>query len=92
MTTRTDTQFTTRFAPMELASFVANQSALADYVPTTGILNTGMMSDIGRATVYGPDTQDNWYSRFMKAPLIFLQGYTIRTHPIQTSSTVTSLK
>ena len=69
MTTRTDTQFTTRFAPMELASFVANQSALADYVPTTGILNTGMMSDIGRATVYGPDTQDNWYSRFMKAPL-----------------------
>jgi hypothetical protein len=27
------------------------------------------MSDIGRATVWGPDKQSNWFSRFMKAPL-----------------------
>ena len=69
MVTGTDTQFTARFKPDTISAFVANQSALKDYVPTTGVLNTGMMSDIGRATIYGPDVQDNWFSRFMKAPL-----------------------
>lgn len=69
MATNTDTQFTTRFTPDTIATFVANQAALADYTPTTSVLNTGMMSDIGRATVYGPDVQDNWFARFMKSPL-----------------------
>lgn len=69
MVTGTDNAFSARFTPMELTTFVANQSALADYTPTTSVLNTGMMSDIGRATIYGPDLQDNWFARFMKSPL-----------------------
>lgn len=67
--TGTDTQFGNRFTDMTLSTFVANQTSLADYVPTTSLLNTGMLSDIGRATVYAPDTQDNWFARFMRNPL-----------------------
>ena len=67
--TTTDTQFTGRFSPQTVSAFVANQSALADYTPTTSVLNTGMLSDIGRATIYGPDVQDNFWATFMKAPL-----------------------
>lgn len=69
MVTNTDTQFTTRFTPETVATFVANQDSLADYTPTTSVLNTGMMADIGRATIYGPDIQENWFARFMKSPL-----------------------
>lgn len=69
MATSTDTQFASRFPDVTSTTFVANQKALKDYVPTTSVLNTGMMSDIGRATVYGPDRQDNWFARFLKAPL-----------------------
>lgn len=68
--TTTDTQFTGRFSPETVSAFVANQSALADYTPTTSVLNTGMLSDIGRATIYGPDVQDNFWATFMKAPLM----------------------
>ena len=67
--TATDSQFTARFSPETVSTFVANQSALADYTPTTSVLNTGMLSDIGRATIYGPDVQDNFWATFMKAPL-----------------------
>lgn len=67
--TNTDTQFTARFSPMTVSTFVANQAPLGNYTPTTSLLNTGMMSDIGRATVWGPDRQENFFSRFMKAPL-----------------------
>lgn len=69
MATNTDTQFAARFPDIQAASFVANQATLANWTPTTSVLNTGMMSDIGRATVYAPDIQDNFYARFMKAPL-----------------------
>lgn len=69
MATITDAQFTARFPDMSAVAFVGNQSTLAEYVPTTSVLNTGMMSDIGRATVYGPDIQDNFWNRFMKSPL-----------------------
>lgn len=67
--TGTDTAFTTRFAPQTIATFVANQTDLGNFVPTTSVLNTGLMSDIGRATVWGPDRQENFYAKFMKAPL-----------------------
>ena len=67
--TNTDTQFAARFPTIQAATFVANQASLANWTPTTSVLNTGMMSDIGRATVYAPDIQDNFYARFMKAPL-----------------------
>lgn len=67
--TGTDTAFATRFSPETIASMVANQSTLADFVPTVSPINTGMLSDIGRATIYAPDIQDSFYSRFMKAPL-----------------------
>lgn len=69
MPTGTDTAFTARFAPLTLATMVANQTPLANFVPTASPINLGMLSDIGRATVYAPDIQDSFYARFMKAPL-----------------------
>lgn len=69
MPTNTDAQFTARFSPLTLATMVANQNALASFVPTASVINTGMLSDIGRATVYAPDIQDSFYARFMRAPL-----------------------
>lgn len=67
--TGTDTAFTTRFPTMEATAFVANQSTLADWKPTSSAINTGMLSDIGRAYIYAPDVQENFYARFMQAPL-----------------------
>lgn len=67
--TGTDSQFAARFPDLTLAGFVANQATLANWTPTQNQFNTGMMSDIGRATVYAPDIQESFYSRFMRAPL-----------------------
>lgn len=67
--TGTDTAFSTRFPTMEATSFVANQDTLADWKPTSSTINTGMLSDIGRSYVYAPDVQENFYARFMQAPL-----------------------
>lgn len=67
--TNTDINFAGRFPDMSAATFVANQKALADWTPTASTLNTGMMSDIARAYIYAPDTQENFYARFMAAPL-----------------------
>lgn len=69
MVTNTDNQFTARFAPLTATTFNGNQSALADWKPTANSLNTGMLSDIGKAYIYAPDTQDNFYARFMQSPL-----------------------
>ena len=69
MPTNTDTQFTARFSPLTISAMVANQNALGSFVPSASLINTGMLSDIGRATVYAPDIQDSFYARFMKAPL-----------------------
>ena len=65
----TDVQFGARFPDMSVTTFVANQSNLSDYTPTPSPLNTGMMADIGRATIYGPDRQENFFAKFMKSPL-----------------------
>ena len=67
--TGTDTAFAARFAPLTIATMVANQVSLANFVPTSSAINTGMLSDIGRANIYAPDLQDNFYARFMRAPL-----------------------
>lgn len=67
--TTTDTNFAGRFPDMSASTFVANQKALADWTPAASTLNTGMMSDIARAYVYAPDTQENFYARFMASPL-----------------------
>lgn len=67
--TSTDSAFTSRFSGVEATTFVANQKAMAEYTPASSPLNTGMMSDIGRATIYGPESQDNFFSKFMKQPL-----------------------
>ena len=67
--TSTDTAFAGRFPDMSASTFVANQKALADWTPTASTLNTGMMSDIARAYIYAPDTQENFYARFMASPL-----------------------
>ena len=67
--TGTDTAFAARFAPQTIAGMVANQASLANFVPSASPINTGMLSDIGRANIYAPDLQDNFYGRFMRAPL-----------------------
>lgn len=69
MPTGTDTAFAARFSPLTLATMVANQTTLANFIPTASPINLGMLSDIGRATIYAPDIQDSFYARFMKAPL-----------------------
>lgn len=67
--TNTDVQFKARFSDIDVSTFVGNQSSLANFEPTTNTFNTGMLSDIGRALIYGPDTQENFYSRFLQSPL-----------------------
>lgn len=67
--TNTDTQFSSRFSGVTAATFVGNQSTLANFEPTTNTFNTGMLSDIGRAYIYAPDVQENFYSRFLQSPL-----------------------
>ena len=67
--TSTDTNFAGRFPDMSATTFVANQKALADWTPTASPINTGMLSDIARAYIYAPDTQENFYARFMASPL-----------------------
>lgn len=69
MATNTDAQFSSRFPDMTATSFVANQNTLTDWTPTASVLNTGMLSDIGRAYIYAPEKQANFYSKFMQAPL-----------------------
>jgi len=67
--TATDTQFASRFPDLVAGTFVANQSDLANWTPTSNTINTGMLSDIGRATIYNAEIQESFYSRFMRAPL-----------------------
>lgn len=67
--TNTDTQFAARFPGILPATFNGNQADLANYQPTTSPINTGMLSDIGRATIYAPDIQESFFDRFMRAPL-----------------------
>ena len=67
--TSTDTNFAGRFPDISASTFVANQKALADWTPTASPINTGMLSDIARAYIYAPDTQENFYARFMASPL-----------------------
>jgi len=69
MTTNTDAQFAARFPDLVANTFVANQAALADWTPSSNGFNSGMLSDIGRAMIYGPDVQESFYSRFMQSPL-----------------------
>lgn len=71
--TNTDAQFQARFTAntptLTMNSFVANQSTLQDWTPSSSVINTGLLSDIGRAMVYNVDVQDSFYDRFMTAPL-----------------------
>lgn len=69
MSTNTDTQFASRFSGISATTFNGNVSELGDWTPTANALNTGMLSDIGRATIFAPDTQTNWFARFMKSPI-----------------------
>lgn len=67
--TSTDTDFTARFAGLDVSSFVANMKNLSNFAPAESPINLGMYDDIGRATLYGYDVQPNFFSRFMKTPL-----------------------
>ena len=69
MVTNTDTQFATRFSELTAETFNGNQSDLANWTPTQSVLNTGMMSDIGRVSVFAPEAQPNFWAKFMKAEL-----------------------
>lgn len=67
--TKTDGQFANRFSGLVQGTFVANMTDLENYAPTESPINLGMMSDIGRATIYGPDKQENFFARYLKSPL-----------------------
>lgn len=69
MATNTDAQFAARFPDMTAQVFNGNMSDLAGWTPTQSVLNTGLMSDIGRATVFAPEGQPNFWAKFMKAEL-----------------------
>ena len=69
MTTTTDTQFATRFSDITATVFNGNTTALKDWTPTENNINTGMLSDVSRAYIYAPETQENFYSRFMQPQL-----------------------
>lgn len=49
----------------------SNITNLKGYTPVSdnGVFSNSMLSDIGRAMVYGPEAQENIYSKFMKSPL-----------------------
>lgn len=65
-----DTRFSSAFADMTASVFYGSgQTDLANYSPAQSPINTGMLADIGRVTVYGPEAYDNPYAKFMKAPL-----------------------
>ena len=67
--TNTDTQFAARFPDITASTFYAASPTLANYIPTPSLLNTGMLADIGRSTIYGPDIQESFYQRFMRSEL-----------------------
>lgn len=68
--TDTDAQFASRFPDITASVFYGSgQGALADYEPTASPINTGMLADIGKATIYGPERQENPFSRFIRSPL-----------------------
>ena len=70
MTTAQDTRFTTMFPDITASVFYGSgQGDLKSYQPKESPINTGMLADIGRVTVYGPEAYDNPYAKFMKAPL-----------------------
>lgn len=69
MATNTDTQYTARFGDAGKTNFIGNLSGLSAFTPTTNTFNTGMLSDVGRAYIYAPDVQDNFYSKFLQTPL-----------------------
>lgn len=65
-----DTRFNSAFADMTASVFYGSgQTDLGNYAPAQSPINTGMLADIGRVTVYGPEAYDNPYAKFMKAPL-----------------------
>lgn len=67
--TQTDIDFAARFPGLNLNAFVNNNTTLPGFIPAQSPINLGMYDDIARATVYGYDRQDNFWSRFMKSPL-----------------------
>ncbi len=68
--TDTDTQFKSRFPDMTASVFYgAGQTALSGYTPNASPINTGMLADIGKATIYGPEKQDNPFAKFIRSPL-----------------------
>lgn len=68
--TNQDTVFSARFPDITVNNYVATgQLDLSSYQPTQSPINSGMLSDIGRATIYGPEIQTNPYSGFLKSPL-----------------------
>lgn len=62
--------FDTRFPDMDIGAFTAGgQVTLEGYVPTESQVNLKMFTDIGKATIYGPESQDNAFARYLRKPL-----------------------
>lgn len=68
MTTQDDS-FKARFADITASTFYSASTDLSGYKPAESVINAGMLADIGRATIYGPETQTNPYATFMRSPL-----------------------
>jgi len=69
MTTQ-DTRFGARFSDMTASTFYgSNTGNLAAYTPGASPINTGMLADIGRATIWAAEAQDSPYAKFMRSPL-----------------------
>ena len=70
MTSTQDSRFASRFADMTASVFYGSGvKSLGDYSPAASTINTGMLADIGRATVFGPESYDNPFAKFMRSPL-----------------------
>lgn len=70
MPTDTDNQFSARFPDMTASVFYGSgQGALSGYQPASSPINTGMLADIGKATIYGPEEQSNPFAKFIRSPL-----------------------
>jgi len=68
--TAQDTRFASAFADMTASVFYGSgMTNLTNYQPASSPFNNNMLADIGRVTVYGPESYDNPYAKFMKSPL-----------------------
>lgn len=77
--TKTDTDFTAHFTPQTISGMIGAETTLANWTPTQNAINTGMLSDIGKAIIKGaPVFNNSFYAKYLRSPLTrgdsFLMG------------------